>query len=111
MPFIAPDTLARTEIFPGVMSGLVAGEHVMLSFVEIPDGHIVPEHSHPEEQAGLMLEGEMRLRIGEEEKLLTPGEAFIVPPNALHSVEVVKGPVRALDVFGPPRRDYLKLMP
>ena len=36
MPFIEPDKLNRTELFPGAESGLVSGEHIMLSFLEIP---------------------------------------------------------------------------
>ena len=107
MPFIAAEELPKMELFPGALSGIVAGEGLMLSFLEMAEGSEVPEHSHPHEQAGLVLSGELQFRIGSEEKILKPGEAFIVPPNVVHSGVVAKGPARVLDIFTPPREDYI----
>ena len=107
MPFIAAEELPKMELFPGALSGIVAGEGLMLSFLEMAEGSEVPEHSHPHEQAGLVLSGELQFRIGSEERILKPGEAFIVPPNVVHSGVVTKGPARVLDIFTPPREDYI----
>ena len=74
MPFIQPGELKRHEIFPGVISGLTTGEHGMLSFVEMQQGTELPEHAHPEEQAGYMLAGKLRLRIGAQERIMQPGD-------------------------------------
>ena len=108
MPFIEPDELPRVELFPKALSGIAAGEHLMLSFLDLAPGCIIPEHSHPHEQAGLVLEGTLRFRIGDEERVASPGEAFIIPPNVVHEGEVVDGPVRVLDIFSPPREDYVE---
>jgi quercetin dioxygenase-like cupin family protein len=108
MPFVAVDELPRMELFPKALSGLIAGENIMLSFLDMEEGCVVPEHSHPHEQAGLVLEGKFRFRIGTEEKVTAPGDAFIVPPNVVHGGEVVEGPVRLLDIFSPPREDYVE---
>ena len=108
MVFLLPENLRKCELFPGAQSGLVSGQHIMLSFLDMAEGAIVPEHSHPEEQAGLVLEGSIRLRIGNEERVLMPGHAYIVPPDVLHSGTVVEGPLRVLDIFGPPRSDYIE---
>ena len=107
MPFISANELPKMELFPGALSGIVAGEGLMLSFLEMAEASEVPEHSHPHEQAGLVLSGELQFRIGSEERILKPGEAFIVPPNVVHSGVVVKGPARVLDIFTPPREDYI----
>jgi quercetin dioxygenase-like cupin family protein len=96
------------ELFPGAQSGLVAGRQLMLSFLEMEAGAKVPEHSHPHEQAGLMLEGRLRFRIGGEERVLGPGDAFLVPPDMVHAGEVLEGPARVLDIFSPPREDYIE---
>ena len=108
MPFIEPDELPRVELFPKALSGIAAGEHLMLSFLDLAPGCSIPEHSHPHEQAGLVLEGTLRFRIGDEERVASPGEAFIIPPNVVHEGEVVDGPVRVLDIFSPPREDYVE---
>ena len=110
MAFLAPENIQKCELFPGGESGLVSGEHIMMSFLEMAEGAVVPEHAHPEEQAGLVLEGRIRLRIGHEEKVLEPGHAYIVPPGVSHSGIVLEGPLRVLDIFAPPREDYLVKM-
>ena len=106
MPFVKVDHLPGMELFPGALSRLIAGERMMLSFLDMEEGCEVPEHSHPHEQAGLILAGKFRFRIGAEERVVEPGDAFIVPPNVVHWGLVVQGPARILDVFSPPREDY-----
>ena len=106
MPFIDLNELARVELFPKALSGIAQGDHLMLSFLDLDEGCVIPEHSHPHEQAGLVLAGVFRFRIGAEEKVAVAGDAFIVPPNVVHEGEVVEGPVRVLDIFSPPREDY-----
>ena len=52
------------------------------------------------------MEGRLRFRIGADEKVAGPGDAFIAPPNVVHEGEVIEGPCRVLDIFSPPREDY-----
>jgi quercetin dioxygenase-like cupin family protein len=108
MAFIKEEELPKLELFPKAFSGIVAGEGIMLSFLDLQPGCEIPEHSHPHEQAGFVLQGSFRFRIGSEERLTGPGDAFIVPPDVVHSGEVVEGPVRIVDIFSPPREDYLE---
>lgn len=107
MPFIALNEQPKMELFPGIRSALAAGRQLMLSALEMEHGGVVPEHSHPHEQAGVVLEGRLRLRIGGEERVLGPGDAFLIPGHVVHSGEVTEGPARVLDVFSPVREDYL----
>lgn len=107
MPFISPGDLPRTEIFPDGFSGIVSGKQIMFSFLEMREGSVIPEHSHREEQAGLVLVGHLQLRIGDEERVLEPGQAYIIPSGVAHSGCAADGVVRVLDVFSPPREDYL----
>ena len=114
MPFIEPDELPRVELFPKALSGIAAGEHLMLSFLDLAPGCRIPEHSHPHLPSGAINKSlstngllESRFRIGDEERVAGPGEAFIIPPNVVHEGEVVDGPVRVLDIFSPLREDYV----
>lgn len=106
MAFIDLNDLPRVELFPKAMSAIAQGEHLMLSFLDLEPGCVIPEHSHPHEQAGLVVEGRLRFRIGDEERVVGPGEAFIIPPNVVHQGEVIDGLCRVLDIFSPPREDY-----
>ncbi len=107
MPFIASEKLPRMQLFPGALSGIVSGEHLQLSFLEMEEGSEVPAHNHPHEQAGIVLSGKLRFKIGSEECLMEAGDAFIVPPDVVHSGIVVEGPAHVLDIFTPPREDYI----
>ena len=108
MPFVSSTKLPKIELFPGAMSGIIAGEQIMFSFLEMEEGSQVPAHSHPHEQAGLVLEGKLQFKIGTEEKIMGPGDAVIVPANMVHSGTVLKGPAKVLDAFSPLREDYLE---
>ena len=107
MPFILTDQLKQIELFPQALSRIVTGEQIMLSFLEMEMDCIIPEHSHPHEQAGLVLSGKLRFRIGNEERIVGAGDAFLIPKNLVHSGQVIEGPVKVLDIFGPPREDCL----
>ena len=106
MAFFTGDELPQLELFPKALSGIAQGEQLMLSFLVLEQGCQIPEHSHPHEQAGLVMEGKLRFRIGADEKVAGPGDAFIAPPNVVHEGEVLEGPCRVLDIFSPPREDY-----
>ena len=54
------------------------------------------------------MEGRLRFRIGSEEQVAGPGDAFIIPPNVVHWGVVEEGPARVLDIFSPPREDYIE---
>ena len=79
----------------------------MLSIVEIAPRAVVPIHSHPHEQAGVMLQGEFDLTVGGETRRMKPGDAYVIPGGVEHSVLGSDGWALALDVFSPPREDYM----
>jgi quercetin dioxygenase-like cupin family protein len=104
--FLSRTDCSRHTIFPGVNIFTVAGEKMMLSLVEFEPGAIVQPHSHPHEQMGMLLEGELTFTIGGETQTLAPGEMWRIPGGVVHSAVAGKEPVKALDVFYPIREDY-----
>jgi quercetin dioxygenase-like cupin family protein len=94
-------------IFPGVQIFTTAGETMMLSFVEFEPHAEVKPHSHPHEQMGLLLEGELTFEIGDERHVLQPGQMWRIPGGVTHRAIAGDTKVRALDVFHPIRDDYL----
>ncbi len=79
----------------------------MVSLVEMVPGSVVPAHSHPQEQAGYVLEGELEFAIAGEKTRVGPGGIFFIPGNVEHAV-VVTSPdtARVVDIFSPVRDDY-----
>ena len=77
-----------------------------MSLLELSPGCLVPRHSHPHEQVGIVLEGELEFTIGDETRIVKTGEVFVIPGGVEHSVKVGEQPARALDIFSPVREDY-----
>jgi quercetin dioxygenase-like cupin family protein len=104
--FPSPDEFGRHTVFETVRIRTCAGDHVQFSFVDIPHGGVVAEHSHANEQMGVVLEGELDFTIGGETRTLRAGDVFRIPGGVPHSVVARNGPAKALDVFYPIRDEY-----
>ncbi len=94
------------EIGPGVRIKTPHGERIMLSLVEFDREAVVPAHSHPHEQAGIVLDGRLELTIAGESRVLGAGDAYVIPGNVEHAARPIDGPCRVLDIFSPIREDY-----
>ncbi len=55
---VKPDQCARIDPFVGVRMAAIEGQRMTLSVVEMEPHSMIPEHSHPHEQVGYMVEGE-----------------------------------------------------
>ncbi len=80
----------------------------MLSRVEMKENAEIPLHSHPHEQGGVLLSGQLELQIGEETKIMQPGDVYLIPGDIPHRAVAVNGPAVVLDVFSPIREDYVE---
>ena len=98
--------LTPIQVWDGVVARRVQGERLTLAVVELGANAIVPEHRHANEQCGLVIEGEVTFRIGDEERVLGPGGTWRIVGDTPHSV--VTGPAGAVvvDVFAPSRDDW-----
>ena len=104
--FFDPSKIERRELVPGITLRIMWGDKVMMSMVEIAPHAVLPPHTHPHEQAGLVLEGEFEFTIGGETKTLKQGDAYVIPGGVEHGVVGSSGWSLALDIFSPPREDY-----
>lgn len=85
---------------------LSIGETSMVTKMLYKTTDFVPFHQHPNEQSGYVISGVYKLKIEDKEYLLSQGDAYSIPANREHSIEIIEeGEV--LDVFSPIRQDYL----
>ena len=84
-------------------SKVVTGERMQLIWAEFaPDGTYAM-HTHPQEQFSVMLQGRMRLTVGEEKREIGPGDMWHAPANVPHGgVMLGDEPVVFIDVYAPP---------
>jgi quercetin dioxygenase-like cupin family protein len=109
MPFIDVSKITPIEAVPGCRMRTPFGQNLMLSYLEMDEGAVVPLHSHPHEQGGMLLKGRIELTIGDEQQLCEAGSMFLIPPNTPHKAVAVGGPAVVLDVFSPVREDYAEM--
>ena len=94
------------DLAPGARTRTFWGDNMLLSLVEIDANSLVPLHTHPHEQAGIVVEGEMEMGIGGEVKVLQVGDMYIIPGGVEHYAKTVTASAKVLDIFSPVREDY-----
>ncbi len=101
--------IKEVNLLQGVKAKFFAGEKMMFSFVSIEAGTTLPRHSHPHEQMGYVLEGSLRL-IGEGEEVeLKEGDMYFMAGGESHEAVGGEEGALVLDVFSPPREEYLAM--
>jgi len=87
----------------------VVGSNVMIARVLLKKGAHVPLHSHHNEQITYILEGALRFWFGdddEETHTVRAGEVLVIPSNLPHRAVALEDTLD-VDVFSPPRQDWL----
>lgn len=106
MGFFTIKDMKSRKLAQGVEMKVLSGEKMMMVFFHMEPGAVIPEHTHPHEQMGTVLEGEIELLINGEKRIARQGDAYHIPSGVLHSGNAHGSPTRVLDVFVPPREDY-----
>ena len=94
------------QIWDSVAVRTVDGERLTLGIIELDPNAVVPEHRHDHEQLGIVLEGSVRFRIGDETRALERGGTWRIPSNVPHEVEAGPDGAVVIDVFAPVRDDW-----
>ena len=103
------DDMPKETVTSEISRRLITGDRMMLAHVYLKRGCIVPKHSHENEQLTYILEGALRFWIGEDEGeqlVVNAGEVLHIPSNVPHKAEALEDTLD-VDVFSPPRQDWL----
>ena len=98
--------LDRQRVWDGIHARMVHGEQMTFGVVELDPGAVAPEHAHPHEQHGLVLDGSVRFRIGDEVKELRAGDFYVIPGHVAHEAEAGSDGTVLIDVFTPIREEW-----
>jgi quercetin dioxygenase-like cupin family protein len=98
--------LPPIQVWDGIRARRVQGDQLTMAVVELDPNAVLPEHRHPNEQNGLVVRGQLTIRVGDEERALGPGGTWRILSDVPHSA--VTGPEGAVvvDVFSPIRSDW-----
>lgn len=91
--------------YQGIWGLVITGTHMQMTVVRLDFG-VSTHHSHPNEQMGYILKGEVEITINEEKKLCRAGDAYVIPSHTPHGFKVLsKTGVEYLEMFSPPKQE------
>ena len=96
-------------VWEGINARAIVGERMTMALVDLDPDMEVPEHHHPNEQLGFVMQGELTFTIGGETRTLHPGETYSIPPDVPHSAVTGAQGCVVIDVFAPVRADWEEL--
>jgi quercetin dioxygenase-like cupin family protein len=103
------DDMPRETLNAGLGRRLITGDQVMLAHVYFTAGTEVPTHRHHNEQITYILEGALQFFLGEDEEevhTVRAGEVLVIPSDVPHRAVALEDSLD-VDVFSPPRQDWL----
>jgi quercetin dioxygenase-like cupin family protein len=92
MPFYRLTELDDRTVSPQYSTAhgpTVTGAKIEVGRYRYPAGTGAVRHTHPNEQIMVVLSGRLRFRVADEERLLLPGDAVLIPSGTPHECEAV----------------------
>ena len=100
------DDIPEEPLNPLLSRKLITGDRIMMSHVILKKGSVVPAHKHENEQITYILRGTLKFEVNGKDIVLREGDVLHIPSNVVHSAEALEDTLD-LDVFSPPRQDWL----
>jgi quercetin dioxygenase-like cupin family protein len=104
--YLQLDRIPPEQIAPLISRRVVAGEKGMLVFWSMKAGAHAAAHRHPHEQIFWVLKGTMEFRLGDEKRTCRVGDMGVIPGGVEHEAWFPED-TEVIDVFSPPREDFL----
>jgi quercetin dioxygenase-like cupin family protein len=103
------DDMPRETLKDGLERRLISGDQVMVTHVYFRAGTEVPQHQHHNEQITYILDGALQFFFGpdgEQSHTVHAGEVVVIPSDLPHRAVALEDTLD-VDVFAPPRQDWL----
>ena len=96
-----------TELIKGVhLKTLVHGNNMLMTEVKFEKGAVIPPHSHPHEQTGRLISGQLEFLVAGKKIIAKPGDSWNIAGDVEHGATAIEETV-VIEVFSPVREDYL----
>lgn len=104
--YIRWNEVEHESLNPQIDREMIVGDKVMLARILLKKGAHVPLHHHYNEQLTYVLHGALKFAIDGKEVVVHSGEVLCIPPDMPHEAWALEDTVD-LDIFNPPREDWL----
>jgi len=92
----------------GIERQMVVGENIMICRFRFAPFLVTPAHSHRHEQMSLIVQGRVKFILGNEERIVSPGDVLHFPSCFWHGATMLDEEVILIDIFSPIREDFLE---
>ena len=99
--------LPEEHITDKISRRVVSGKQGMIVWWTMKAGAHAGAHTHPHEQVAWLLSGRMEFRLGDERRIMGPGEIVVIPSGVEHEAFFPED-TEVVDIFVPPREDFLQ---
>ena len=95
------------QVAEGIQRQMIWGERLMVCRLSFAPRIVTPVHSHPHEQITIVERGRVRFTVAGEERIASAGDVLFFPSDLEHGATMLEEPVVLVDIFSPPRADFL----
>lgn len=95
------------ELIPGIKAHIISAEKITLSFASAEPNAQFPSHRHENEQIMIVTDGAVDFVIEGKQYHVEKGDVVVLPSNTEHGAYVTDKGSRVIDVFSPPRQDFV----
>jgi len=103
--YASPRDLPLYDRAPGARGRVLQTDHATMIMFDLDPKTVVETHKHEVEQFGVVVKGSLAMIIAGEQRILTAGDTYRIPPGSAHGVRVFEEPTQVIDVYSPPRTD------
>lgn len=106
--FLFESSLPWIDLGNGLQRQIMGyNDSIMMVKVEFKRGAIGTMHHHLHSQSSYVVSGVYELTIGNETRIIRPGDGFFTDPDIEHGVVCIEEGI-LIDTFSPVREDFLK---
>ena len=103
--YASPRDLPLYDRSAGAKGRVLQTDHATMIVFDLEPKTIIETHKHEVEQFGVVVKGSLAMAIAGEQRILTAGDTYRIPPGAAHGARVFEEPTQVIDVYAPPRTD------
>jgi len=92
---------------PGIKAHIISADRITLSFANCEPNAQLPPHRHENEQMLIVMDGAVDFLIEGKQYHLEKGDVVVLPSNTEHGAYFTDRGARVIDVFSPPRQDFV----
>lgn len=96
--FASPRDLPAARPQPGVTEHTLKGDSAVVLITDLGARTVVETHKHAEERLGIVTKGSVAMVIAGEQRILTEGDTFVVPPGTAHGIRVLEQGAQVIEV-------------